>query len=270
MFLPKTSPRLKAIGFQLIIGLTFAYPASAQDPSVLELDGIFSGFNMYVKNSPDGSCITKVTVNNKEFDFPKGRSAFQIPLKTWTDFNKGDNIQVKIFHANGCQPEIINADQFLRKVPFKFTSFQVTNDKISWSGNGEKKDGKYIVEKYEYNEWKPQYTVYSGKFKENSYTVPAKHHSGKNTYRIKYDYGAGTVHFSEEISIVAEKEKVDVYPKRVKDKLYFSSEVQWTLFDNHGKELAKGSGKEIDMTEYESGKTYHVGFDNRVVEVFKR
>ncbi|MBB5395862.1 hypothetical protein [Mucilaginibacter sp. AK015] len=80
---------------------------------MIEIDGIYTGHNLYVKNPysnfGETFCVYEVKVNGMTTSDAFESSAFEIDLSKYS-FNLGDAVRVVIYHRNSCLPEILNPE----------------------------------------------------------------------------------------------------------------------------------------------------------------
>ncbi len=254
------------MGKKVLFFLILLLIQTAHAQTIYSIDGIYRGFNMYVSN-PEGNCIEEIFVNNKNIAF-KPVTAFEVDLSF---LPKNVPLSIRIRHKSGCKPSIINISQIIKTIEFAFLDVKVNENQLVWKTKGEQKGGTYTVEKFEHNAWQQEQVIHiAGDGTENTYKTDAPHHSGENRYRIRYDGGNGIIYYSDEILYNSGNPRVEVYPMRFNDKLFFSKEVRYTISDQFGKVKLKGFGKEVDCSSLPSQSTYYVSFDNRTEKVFKR
>lgn len=89
---------------------------SDTDIVVLTIDKKYEGKNVFVNNpfstrKEGGLCITDVIINNTAVHMPKDEinaTTFEIPLNKY-NIKLGDNVNIKIYHQNGCMPTIFKS-----------------------------------------------------------------------------------------------------------------------------------------------------------------
>ncbi|QHS54096.1 hypothetical protein GWR56_00475 [Mucilaginibacter sp. 14171R-50] len=80
---------------------------------MIEINGIYTGKNLYVQNpfsnSGETYCVYEVKVNGMTASDPFESSAFEIDLSKYS-FKLGDAVTVHIYHRDGCLPKILNPE----------------------------------------------------------------------------------------------------------------------------------------------------------------
>ncbi len=238
----------------------------------ITLVGQYHGKDLYVQNPFNGSstseyCVEEVYINGKVKPH-KDQGAFIISL----NYLKMDEpIEIRIVHKDGCSPKILNPNVFVTNEAFKFESFSVSEDGVSWSSIGEKPQNTYKVEHFVNNTWKVVGEVPSqGKPGTNSYSRKAFHHSGVNKYRIKYEERTGQVYNTRIKEYTSNLAPVTFYPTKPKDKVTLSRETDYEILDHYGNEIKKGRATEIDVSDLKTGQVYYLVIDNRTESFFKK
>ncbi len=238
----------------------------------LKLVGQYHGKDLYVQNPFHGSstteyCIQSVYVNGKERQF-EAKGAFIVSLN---HLQQNDPVEIVIVHKDGCKPRILNSSAFATNKAFKFETFDVSAEAITWSATGEKPMNTYLVEQFVNNSWLDIGKVQSkGNPGANNYSYAPDHHSGVNKYRIKYQERTGQVYHTVVKEYTSELEAVTFYPTRVKDKIYLSREANYEILDQFGNAVKKGRAKEVDCNDLKSGQVYYLVVDNRTESFFKK
>ncbi len=246
----------------------------AQNSNLVEfsIDGTYQGKELYVQNpfnpATNSFCIKKVTVNGQEYK-DINSSAFAIDFKQF-NLKKGQYVEVKIYHEKGCQPRVLNPTALIGKSTFELLSFKADEEHVRWTTRNETSEEPFYLEREEYGRWKVIAKVKGkGPGGYNNYVVKVKHFSGVNKYRIKQRDVGGQWRYTEVLEYKSKKKPVSFYPKRVTDKLFFTDEVDYEIYDETGKLVKKGSGKEVNVTDLKPG-VYIVYFDNRSGKFLKK
>ncbi len=246
----------------------------AQDSNLVEfsIDGTYQGKELYIQNpfnpATNSFCIKKVTVNDQEYKNINS-SAFAIDFKQF-NLKKGQYVEVKIYHEKGCQPRILNPTALIGKSTFELLSFKADEEHVRWTTRNETSEEPFYLEREEYGRWKVIAKVKGkGPGGYNNYVVKVNHFSGVNKYRIKQRDVGGQWRYTEVLEYKSKKKPVSFYPKRVTDKLFFTEEVDYEIYDETGKLVKKGSGKEVDVSDLKPG-VYIVYFDNRSGKFLKK
>lgn len=238
----------------------------------LTLVGQYHGKDLYVQNpfssnSTSEYCVQEVYINGK-LKPHKSQGAFIISL----NYLKMDEpIEIRIVHKDGCTPKILNPNVFITNKSFKFESFDVSNDGVTWTSIGEKPQNTYKVEHFVNNSWKVVGEVAShGKPGTNSYSLKTYHHSGENRYRIKYEERTGQVYNTRIKDYSSDLSPVSFSPAKPKDKITLSRESDYEILDHFGNSIKEGRATEIDIADLKGGQVYYLVIDNRTENFLKK
>lgn len=253
----------------LILALTVL--TSSLYAGVLTLQGVYQGKNLYVQNPFTGNmrdfCTNEVFVNDKLVLNNVQSSAFEIDLSF---LNMNDPVTIKINHKDDCKPKILNPQVIKATSAFTFTAINVDADMITWVTKGEKPRGRFFVEQFKNNAWS---TIRELSGKENAiinnYNAEGSNHSGLNKYRIKYLQNDGQVFYSQVSEFLSDLKPIEMYPKRVTDKIYLSRAADYEILDQYGNVISKGNKKEIDLIKASTG-VYYLNVDNKTIKFFKK
>ncbi len=94
-------------------------------------------------------------------------------------------------------------------------------------------------------------------------------HSGRNLFRIKYIDADGNVFFSNDIRFTFKDKEIQLLSGKTKDKIEFSSETFFQLFNENGAMVFDGHGTEIDISVLEKGR-YYLNYDNKTTTITKK
>jgi hypothetical protein len=246
---------------------------SQVNAGILELHGVYQGKNLYVQNPFAGNmkdfCTNDVFVNGVKVMSGIQSSAYEIDLSS---LKLQDVVTVKISHKDDCKPKVLNPQVIRPSSAFQFSSFNVEKDRLFWASKGEKPKGKFFIEQFVNNTW-IIVKEFHGKESPllNNYDATATHHSGLNKYRVKYLENDGQVFYSSVMEFTSDLPALEIYPKRVSDKIYFNParEADFEVLDAYGNIVRKGKGKEINMDDLASG-VYYINLDNKTYKVFKK
>jgi hypothetical protein len=237
------------------------------------LNGNYYGNNLVVINPSfgNGFCVTEVMVNNKATLDEINSNSFEIDFSL-LNFKTGDPITVIIRYHDGCIPKVINPQALRGDQYFAFTYIKIDRSgKLNWSVKGDLGDDPFIIEQFRWNKWSQVGEVGVSDTSHGSmYSFEPVFHSGINQFRIlRIDaYGnpvySKTAKFNNVRAIPAELESA-----KVTEKIVFSLETMYELFDEKGNFLTSGFGKEIDITDLEKGK-YFLNYDIKSVTITKK
>ncbi|MGF1639028.1 MAG: T9SS C-terminal target domain-containing protein [Cyclobacteriaceae bacterium] len=252
----------------LFLLLSEVAPAQQREFTVA---GEFQGKNIYVQNplTDDKSkfCTQEVFLNDKLVLSKPTSSAYEIDLSA---FNIGNPVVIRIVHTEGCTPKIINPQVIRSRSKFQFLTFTLDGNSINWFTTGEIDGGVFYIEQYRNEKWYASKEISAkGSFENNHYSLPPMHHSGDNTYRIKYESPEGKIYYSKVERFFSELEPISFYPTRVDNKIYLSRETPYEVVDTDGKLISHGVSREITLENMESG-LYYLKIDNRTEKFFKK
>jgi hypothetical protein len=242
----------------------------AQDDVVVK--GNYYGFNLYVMNPSVGAgfCVTQVLVNNKPTGDELSSNSFEIDLSL-LELKTGEPVTVVIKHTAGCTPTVINPKALAVKQQFSFLSAKADKTaKINWTIKGDIGEDAFIVEQYRWNKWMQigevptQDTV-----KKEQFSFETHPHSGINTFRIVHTDNTGNPVYSKSIKYTSKNPEITIESLKVVDKIVFSAETMWEIFDLTGNFISEGYGREIEVLDFEKGK-YWLNYDNKSVNFTKK
>lgn len=238
--------------------------------------GIYQGKNLYVQNpftsNMENFCTEKVFVNDVLVLNAPNSSAFEISLE---HLKLKAAVTVKIVYSDDCKngkPKILNLQAIKTESKFQFASFNIDEDGIHWSTKGEREKGTFFIQHFVNNTWVTVKKVEGKKVVAVSYDIDSEHHSGLNKYRVRYLENGGQSFYSKTIEFESSKSPVEIYPRKVTDKLYFkpSTSTKYVIYDKFGNVILEGKGKEIDCTGLKPHEHYTIEFDNQTKEFLKK
>ncbi|PLX11940.1 MAG: hypothetical protein C0594_02985 [Marinilabiliales bacterium] len=251
--------------------LSFLLSFSFAKAGVIKMDGIFQGKNLYVVNpfaaSGVGFCVYEVTVNGQITTDEINSSAFEIDLSMF-QLQLGDKLVVEIKHKDNCKPKVLNPEVLKPKSTYNLTSINVEKDgTLKWSTSGEAGKLPFIVEQFRWNKWvKVAEIEGKGTPTNNNYSTTVKPHSGENKFRVKQVDYTKKPRYSDEVTFRSMSPPVSLESKRVDDKLEFTMETMYEIYDYYGNIVKKGFGKDVDVSKLDKGK-YFVNFDNTMEQI---
>ncbi len=236
------------------------------------LSGAYQGKDIFVQNpwnrSTSGFCTQAVYVNDRKVLENPRVSAFKIDLSYLTP---NDLVVIRIEHAEGCRPTIINPYVLKAVTDFKFLSVEVDNNSIRWVTVGEKEEGQFNLEQLsEDQEWLMMDKVEARKgLSQNLYARPASHRKGENTYRVKYETSGGHLTYSLEVYYTHTDSLITFQPAIATSTITLSDSTEYRILDFQGKVVKKGNGRNILLTELRPGE-YYLEIQNRREKFIKR
>ncbi|MFN6943832.1 MAG: hypothetical protein ACK4ND_02720 [Cytophagaceae bacterium] len=256
---------------RVLLFLSFVLHVTYVNAGIFTLTGVYQGKNLYVQNPFTGNmkdfCTNEVYINDERIMSNVQSSAYEIDL---SKLGMNDPVTIKITHKDDCKPKILNPQVVRATSAFQFQSFNIDKDNIIWATKGEKPKGRFFVEQFKNNSWGTVKEI-TGKSNMviNNYDVQSFHHSGLNKYRIKYLESDGQVFYSQVIEFESDLKPIEMYPKRVTDKIYLSREAEYEILNQYGDVISKGTKKEIDISSAAQG-VYYLNVDNQTIKFFKK
>ena len=245
---------------------------------IITLEGFNQGKNLKVQNtsgSLNNFCTLAVYVNGKKVMETPTSAIYEIDLSS---YEMGEKLVVKIQYKADCAPRVLNKQAIKPKSRFIFDEVIVKEEGLKWTTKGEEKKGKMTIQQLtryvDGNKWIDLSEVTTkGNLSYNQYYTKVRHYCNLNKYRIKYEeIESGLVFYSEIIEYTSTKKDVNLYPKRVQDKIYFttSSAIPYRIYDSKGDLILQGSGIYVNCTSLIANQYYTVIFDNRIEKVLKK
>lgn len=237
----------------------------------IKIEGTYNGKNIYINNpsSGNGFCVTEVWVNGKKTRDELNSNSFEIDFSQM-GIEKGSNVNVRIFHKNGCKPEIINQQVLQEKFDFGFNSVKVNRKGLLvWDISGSCGDGIFVVEQFRWKKW-----VKAGELKSkdttgfNSYVYEINPNTGQNLFRVKFINDKSKETVSKEIKYTQPGKEIMIVTEKVKDRIAFTATTMYEIIDESGNLITSGSEKYIDTSELPKGK-YFINYDNKT-ETFSK
>lgn len=238
----------------------------------LVLSGAYQGKDVFVQNpfnrSTSTFCTQAVYVNDRKvFDQPNV-SAYKIDL---SHLEINDLVIIRIVHSEGCKPRIVNP-QVLQKTSdgFTFISSEADHNSLSWSAEGETGQGNYYIEQKAFEiDWHIIDTVADrGSGRLNTYTIPAPHQKGENSYRVSYHDEDNNINYMVEMAFT-KGDKITFYPEIATTTITLSDTASYVITDFFGKEVKKGEGVEIFVNDLRPGE-YYLNIQNRKERFVKK
>ncbi len=261
--------KLNSILFLFLIIPTLNFSANE-----IILNGIYKGENIYVENplpsSKIGFCVTEVLVNGHTTTDEINSSFFEIDLSIY-GFKYGDFINIIIKHKKDCEPRILNKEVLTPTSTFEIQ--QITIDKsglLKWSTLKEHGSLPFIIEQYRWNKWiKVGAIPGKGRNKLNKYVLKVDFNSKNNKFRIKQIGSDNKARYSESIEYESDIPEITFIPGnkgKASDKIFFSTNTRYEIFNYYGKLMKTGNSNEVNITKLISG-TYFLNYDNKT-EIF--
>ncbi|HYG38487.1 MAG TPA: T9SS type A sorting domain-containing protein [Cytophagales bacterium] len=235
------------------------------------VSGVYQGKNLYVQNpfSPDKKqfCTDEVFVNDIRVLSEIKHSAFTINL---SHLQKGAEVEIKITYKNDCAPKIVNA--FVLQKPgqhYTFNPVTIQNNAIYWSLKESVIAGRFIIEKYTDNFWKPIATtpvnIETTKYHQN---LESYFSAGTNKFRVKYMSPEEKVYISSNISHESEGEAI-TFLLTSSNKILLSKESPYEIIDADGNKIKDGRSNEIQISHLNPG-IYYINYSNKSEKFLKK
>lgn len=254
-----------------LLGLT----CSAQgNGNKLVVEGQFHNKNLYVNNPMSeagvGFCVNEVRVNGDVTTDEWNSSAFEVDLKQ-KGLKSGEDVIVEIEHKSGCKPKVLNPNVLKPRATFKIQSMEVTPEGVlKWTTANEKGKLPFKIQQFKWNKWVTVGEIQGkgtpGKHSYSFETIPV---AGKNKFRVKQEGMDGESKTSSSVKFTSDKKTVQHEHKRDQERIEFSRETSFELYNMYGELVKKGFGKKVDLSNFDSG-TYYLNFGSRTIEFKKR
>ena len=245
-----------------------------QNGEKLVVEGSYHDKNLYVNNPMSeagvGFCVNEVRVNGDITSDEWNSSAFEVDLSQY-DLNAGEEVLIEIEHKDGCKPKVLNPSVLKPRATFKVKEIEVdSNGILRWTTTNEKGKLPYKVQQFKWNKWVTVGEVQGkGTPGEHDYSFETIPVAGKNRFRVKQEGMDGKERASEAAEYRSDKEKIQYETERSKNRVVFSRETSFELYNMYGELVKKGYGKVLDISNFDKG-TYYMNFGSRTVEFKKR
>jgi hypothetical protein len=264
----------KLLAFLLLWAINHISAAQSENTNVLRLEGIYKGDDVYVKNPFGpmgvGFCSYEVRVNGELSSDEVNSTAFAIDLAQF-GLKIGADVIIEVYFKNQCRPQFINPEAIEPLPTFVIeTSSLAPSGRLIWTSRQENGKLSFRVEQKKWNKWvKVGEIPGKGSPGPNTYQFQANLHSGVNTFRL-VQRGGNITKRSEEISCTSDAAKVQLLFTKVYDKIEFSSETDYELFNSYGEIVAKGNASFVDVRDFKRG-IYYLNYDNvHSIEISKK
>jgi len=261
---------MKRLILLFMLPLLFSGKLSAAE---IVISGNYYENNLFIVNPSvgDGFCITEVLVNGNRTQDEIRSNSFEIDLSQ-LNLAPGDPVKVQIRHQEGCTPTIINPTALTAQVDFSFVYAKFDrNGKLSWNIRGEAGEDPFIAEQFRWNKWVQVGEMEAGDTAKNlTWQMDVNLHFGLNQFRIlKIDPNGNPV-YSKVVKYNNTKgAEVTLNAIKVSDKIVFSTETMYEIFDQQGNYMMGGIAAEVDVSEIEKGK-YFLNYDTKSVTITKK
>lgn len=258
----------------VFLNLILASAISASAGTII-IEGNYQGKNIYVQNPFAGSgvgfCVQKVEVNGQVTTDEINSSAFEIDFNNY-QFKIGDKVSVKITHKDDCKPKVLNPEVLKPKSTFEVTVMKLGGDGIlKWTTTNETGKLPFIIEQYRWNKWVKVGEVEGmGVGDKNDYEFKITTlHSGQNQLRVKQVDYSSRPRYSKPTRYNSTTPELTFNPIKVTDKITFSGETLYEIYDQYGNIVKKGFAVDVDCKNLSKG-IYYLNFDNKTSEFIKK
>ena len=257
----------------LLLSISTLVIAQNNETSIIH-EGHYQGKNLYVQNPFSGSgvgfCVIAVYVNGDVTTDQVNSSAFEIDFSNLT-LKVGSPVTVKIQHKLDCLPKVLNPEVLRPRSTFETISINISEDEVlQWKTSGEQGKLTYIIEQYRWSKWvKAGEVDGDGVPGTHSYDFKISPHSGDNKYRVKQIDYTGKPRISPSTDFNSALAAISIPNPRVKDKLEFTGETLYEIYDTYGNLVKKGFGKNIGVTNLKKG-LYYINYDSKTGEVVNK
>lgn len=258
----------------LSIAILFFFTTISAHAGVMVLEGQYQLRNIYVLNGKSGSgvgfCTYEVTVNGQVTSDEINSEAFEVDLSIY-GLKLGDNVIVKIKFKDDCEPKVINSGA-LRPLPtFEVSNITIGDDEIlKWTATNEQGTLPFIIQQKKWNKWvKVGEVEGKGTSNENSYEFKVPTVSGRNEFRVMQVSYDGGNRVSQSASMVSAKPAVTFDYDKKTQRIQFSNETSFEVYNIYGQIVKRGFGNAIDISNL-SKNTYYLTYDGSTDEFVKR
>jgi len=240
--------------------------------------GTYIGKDVYVQNIVQtgdsikikGYCIDSLYVNDSLMFVLPQTSAFKVDL-SFLDNN--ERVTIKIIHKENCVPKVLNDNDILSGIDFKFNDIEISEKKIEWYTEGEENGSFFIAYHLWLDEWLVLDTVFNkGSSVKSSYELPIYNLSGENKYKVSYYAQDSSLVESKEREYFSHKSPITFKPKRVNDFIQLSEKTRFYVIDKSKKKvLLSGISDKVDCSTLRGGrnKYYYLIIDKRASRFLK-
>jgi hypothetical protein len=261
---------MKYISMKKLLFILLICCLSQLNAGLMEVHGTYKGKHLIIRNPFNDStktfCITSVYLNGRDLKVEINHLTIELYFEKYLSI--GDKINLRIYHKAKCRPEIINLGAIKRTSIFSFISLKIDASNYHWKTRGEQKGSEFTVQRYQNGEWTDVTSIKSkGGMSGNNYSIPTRHYSGTNRYRVKYEQLDDFTEYSESIDYKSTQRPIGFFPTKVKGKITFVNNnhrpVKYSIYDIEGHKIIEGEGMAIDCSSLQAKEVYTLVFDNQ-------
>jgi hypothetical protein len=226
---------------------------------------VYNGF----KSGGIGFCVSEIKVNGNITTDETNSSTFEIDLKG-LHLKYGEAVTIEIIHSEGCVPKILNADDLKPSPTFEILSMDLSPEGLlKWTTRSESGSLPYIIEQYKWNKWVRVGEVDGiGTPETHQYSFQLAMHSGENKYRVKQKGLNASTKISKDVTAVSNVSKPTYSISKNFERIDFTSETAFELYDAYGNIVRKGYGRQVKIENLKKGEFY-LCYDNALSQ-FKK
>lgn len=260
---------------KLLFLLSTIVIAGVANAGVIVMEGHYQNQNIYIQNAISmagvGFCTYEVTINGMVSTDEIYSDAFEIDLLPF-QLEIGTPVMVKIkFKDDGCSPKVLNPNALSPNPTFETAAIDVDNNgELTWTTVHESAALTFMVEQFKWNKWiKVGEVVGKGGAKIHKYNFRTEPCAGVNKFRVKQKGLYGKTRYSPAVSYTSLKSEVTYIYNRTTQKVEFSENTAYELYDMYGSIVKKGHGIRYDVSNLKRG-IYYMSYGNTMAEVKKR
>lgn len=242
---------------------------------VIVMEGHYQNQNIYIQNAIStagvGFCTYEVTINGMVSTDEIYSDAFEIDLLPF-QLKIGTPVMVKIkFKDDGCSPKVLNPNALSPNPTFETAAIDVDNKgELIWTTVNESAALTFLVEQFKWNKWiKVGEIAGKGGPKIHKYSFKTEACAGVNKFRVKQKGLYGKTRYSPAVYYTSLKSEVTYIYNRTTQKIEFSENTAYELYDMYGSIVKKGHGIRYDVSNLKRG-IYYMSYGNTMAEVKKR
>ena len=253
--------------FLLLTCMTIGLNSNA---GVIVIEGKYYSKNLFIQNGLSetgvGYCTYEVLVNGQVSTDEVNSSAFEVDFSQF-QIKPGSSVTVEIKHKDGCRPKILNPEALKSQVTFDIVSMTISkNGILNWSTKNENGALPFVIEQFKWNKWVPVGEVDGvGTPETHEYKYSVAANSGENKFRVKQTGFASKSKYSLPVTYISTSPKVNFTQSENSQKILFSSESMYEVYDDYGNVLKKGYSKQVDIANLSKGN-YILCYDNSITE----
>lgn len=247
-----------------------AFAAFNLSAGVIVVEGKYQLRNLFVLNGQSttgvGFCVYEVTVNGDITTDEVNSDAFEIDLSQF-GFEVGDPVEVRVKHKDGCVPRVLNPEALEPMPTFDVKEMTVSSEGLlEWTTVNEQGGLPFIVQQYKWNKWVNLGEVIGqGTSNTNDYQFKLVPISGENRVRVIQKSFSGKVRASDPVNFTSNKANVTYAYDKKKDKITFSDETAFEIYNRYGQITKRGFGKSVSVSNLRKS-TYFLTYDSSMDE----